>query len=389
MPSKFKKQHLAKIKVLGIGGGGCNAISRMYDDFPRSIDLIAVNTDIQDLEHCSAKKKICIGKNLTKGLGTGMNPDLGRQAAEESRSEIAEVLRDADMVFLTAGLGGGTGTGAISIIAEIAREMGILTIAVVTKPFGFEGAQRNRIAEEGLIKIRDRVDTLITVPNDKIFSIIGKETTLIRAFEEIDRVLRESVGGISELILSPGIINVDFADIKAITRDAGAAMIGIGVASGNERAQKAANMAINSPLLDVSIDGAKGILFSISGQRDLKMFEVNEIAKMVSENADSSAKIIFGAYHDRKLAKGQVKVTLIAAGFSNILTKENRFLPPLFTSPSEFVSQATHLPFEADLENQNQLAGAGKTVLKNLDKKKKEDDEVKLEIPAFLRRKRR
>jgi len=387
--AKSKKSHLARIKVLGIGGGGSNALTRMHDNFPRSIELIAINTDIQDLEYCEAKKKICIGKNLTKGLGTGMNPDLGRQAAEESRSEIAEILRDTDMVFLTAGLGGGTGTGAIPVIAEIAREMDILTIAVVTKPFGFEGGQRSRIAEEGLIKLRDRVDTLITVPNDKIFSVIGKDTTLIRAFEEIDRVLKESVSGIAELILSPGIINVDFADIKAITRDAGTAMIGIGIASGVERAKKAVDIAINSPLLEISIDGAKGILFSISGQRDLKMSEVNEIAKTVAENADTSAKIIFGAYHDRKLAKGQVKVTLIATGFSNILTKENRFASSLFISPSEFVSQSTHLPFAAGSDNQNQETKEEKIILKNPDKKKKDDDEIKLEIPSFLRRKKR
>ncbi len=387
--AKPKTQYLAKIKVIGIGGGGCNAVSRMYGDFPRSIEMIAVNTDLQDLEYGQAKKKLCIGKNLTKGLGTGMNPDLGRQAAEESRSEIADILKDVDLVFLTAGLGGGTGTGAIPVVAEIAREMGILTIAIVTKPFGFEGAQRIRIAEEGLIKLRDRVDTLITVPNDKIFSIIGKETTLVRAFEEIDRVLRESVGGITELILSPGIINVDFADIKAITRDAGSAMIGIGVASGNERAVKAADMAINSPLLEVAIDGAKGILFSISGQRDLKMAEVNEIAKMVSENADTSARIIFGAYHDRRLAKGQIKVTLIATGFSNILTKENRFSSSLFISTPEFASQSTRLPFASIAENQSAELISEKTNLKNSDKKKSAEDESKLEIPAFLRRKRR
>lgn len=386
---KSKKQHLARIKVLGVGGGGSNAITRMYDNFPRSIELVAINTDIQDLEHCEAKKKICIGKNLTKGLGTGMNPDLGRQAAEESRSEIAEVLRDADLVFLTAGLGGGTGTGAMPVIAEIAREMEILTIAIVTKPFGFEGGQRSRIAEEGLIKLRDRVDTLITVPNDKIFSIIGKDTTLIKAFEEIDSVLKESVSGITELILSPGIINVDFADIKAITRDAGTAMVGIGIASGNERAKKAADMAINSPLLEISIDGAKGVLFSISGQRDLKMFEVNEIAKTVAENADPSAKIIFGAYHDRKLAKGQIKVTLIATGFSNILTKENRFSSSLFVSSPEFASQSTHLPFVGITESSALETSSEKPNLKNSDKKKNVEDESKLEIPAFLRRKRR
>lgn len=313
--AKLHEYTLAKIKVVGVGGAGGNALTRMSGNLPRNVDLVAVNTDVQDLNHAVARKKIHIGKNLTKGLGTGMNPDLGRQAAEENRPEIAEALKGADMVFVTAGMGGGTGTGASPIVAEVARELGILTVAVVTKPFAFEGAQRARIAQEGLARLRDRVDTLITVPNDRIFSLINKDTPLLRAFEEIDEVLKNAVAGIAELIMAPGIVNVDFADVRAIMQDAGSAIIGIGLSSGPERATTAANLAINSPLIELAMEGAKGVIFSISGGRDLRMSEVNDIAKLVSENVDSSARIIFGTYHDRALDKGQLKVTLIATGF--------------------------------------------------------------------------
>lgn len=408
---KTKVFSLAKIKVVGIGGAGGNAITRMYDEFPRGVDLIALNTDIQDLEHCQAKKKICIGKNVTRGLGTGMNPDLGRQAAEESREEITEAVKDADLIFITAGLGGGTGTGVSPVVAEIAKELGILTVAIVTKPFSFEGGQRGRIAEDGLFRLRDRVDTIITISNDKIFSVIGKETSLIKAFEEIDQILKDSVSGIAELILNPGIINVDFADIKAITRDAGSALIGIGVSSGKDRAVKAVSKAVSSPLLEMSIDGAKGLLFSISGQRDLKMNEVNDIAKAVSENIDQSAKVIFGTYHDRRLKKGDVKVTLIATGFSNILVKD-RFSP--FSAGRDFVMQNNHLPFEENKAETEEIPGmktgaksdansggkndkrektapaardAGKEEVE--EKEKIKEREIDFDIPAFLRKKKK
>jgi len=395
MAKKSKEYFPAKIKVVGIGGAGNNAISRMAKHFPRSIDFIAINTDAQDLNHTQAKRKINIGKNLTKGLGTGMNPDLGRQAAEENRSEISEALKGADMIFITAGEGGGTGSGAAPIVAEAAKELGILTIAIVTKPFSFEGAQRSRIAQEGIIKLRDRVDTLITIPNDRIFSLINKDTSLLRAFEEIDDVLKNAVQGITELIMSPGIINVDFADVKTIMQEAGSAIIGIGIASGPERAAAAANLAINSPLLETSIDGAKGILFSISGRRDLKMSEINEVAKLVSENVDQSAKIIFGAYQDWKLSKGQLKVTLIAAGFSGSLNnKNNILLPNFFSSQSSKEDSHTSLG-EAEAEENKENLGQ-KTISDGSSEEPKKKDGIEKkksedvwDIPTFLRKRRR
>jgi len=378
MKKKSNKYNLAKIKVVGIGGAGNNAVSRMFDYFPRQVDLIAINTDVQDLNYTKAKKKIHIGKNLTKGLGTGMNPDLGRQAAEENRSEITESLKGADMVFITAGCGGGTGTGASPIVAEIAKELGILTVAVVTKPFGFEGTQRAQIAHEGIIKLREQVHTLITIPNDRIFSLINKDTPLIKAFEAIDEVLKNSVLGITELIVAPGIVNVDFADVKAVMNEGGSAIIGVGVANGPERAAKAANLAVNSPLLEASIDGAKGVLFSISGHRDLKMNEINEVAKLISENVDQSAKIIFGAYYDRKLNKGQLKVTLIATGFNG-------------SSPN-FFSQKTNSVIASEAK-QSQEESLDQEIVFEETKKKEKTKEKKSEevwdIPTFLRKKRR
>lgn len=390
---KAKDVAFARIKVVGIGGAGSNAISRMQNDIPRGVELIAINTDVQDLHHCAAKKKIYIGRSLTRGLGTGMNPDLGHQAAEENRSDITDAIKDADMIFITAGFGGGTGTGAAPVVAEIAKELGILTVAIVTKPFSFEGGQRTQIAEEGLIRIRDKVDTLVTVPNDRVFSIISKDTSILKAFEEVDRVLRDSVKGISELILTPGIINIDFADIKSILRDAGSAMVGIGTASGQGRALKAADFAINSPLLEISIEGAKGVLFSISGRNDMKMSEINEIAQKISEHVDSSAKIIFGTYFDRKINKGQIKVTLIAAGFTNILLKE-RFISNVFASNDEIAAAAVHLPFIKE-EKQSKVDKESKEIKKegkkiHLEIKNEEEErEKEWEIPAFLRRKRR
>ena len=370
-----KEQPSAKIKVIGVGGAGNNAISRMCESFPRAVDLIAINTDIQDLNFTNARKKIHIGKNLTRGLGTGMNPDLGRQAAEENRSEIVEALKGADMVFITCGEGGGTGTGASPVIAEIAKELGILTIAIVTKPFSFEGAQRAFLAQEGITKLRERVDTLITVPNDRIFSVINKDTSLIKAFEEIDEILKNAVLGITELIMFPGIVNVDFADVKTIMAEAGSAIIGFGIAGGQERASRAANLAINSPLLEATIDGAKGVLFSVSGHRDLKMNEINEVAKLISESVDQSAKIIFGAYHDRKLNKGQLKVTLVATGFNGDLSHKNNLLQNLFVSQIENGEQAEEINItETD---------------KKTEKSKKEKLEEIWETPTFLRKKKR
>ncbi len=307
----------ANVKVIGIGGGGSNAVSRMAKDFYRGVDFIAINTDHQDLDHCAVKHKLYIGKSLTKGLGTGMNPDIGRQAAEENRSEIAEAVQGADLVFLSAGLGGGTGSGATPIVAEAAKQSGALTVAVVTKPFSFEGAQRERIAAEALMKLKDKVDAIIVVPNDRIFTIIGKDTPILKAFEAIDDVLRRALKGLVEIIAMPGIINVDFADVKNIMQDAGVAIVGVGVASGPERAVNAVNMALHSPLLETSPEGAKAILLGISGGRDLKMTEINEAAKVIGQVADPGARIIFGAYYDRTLKAGQIKVTVVAAGFNS------------------------------------------------------------------------
>lgn len=307
---------LTRIKVVGVGGGGGNAVSRMSRDFPRGVEFIAVNTDHQDLDHCEVRKKVYIGKSLTKGLGAGMNPDMGRQAAEENRSEIAEMLSGADLVFITAGMGGGTGTGAGPIVAEVAKQTGALTIAVITRPFTFEGTQRQRIAEEGVAHMKDKVDALIVVPNDRIFSVIDKDTPVRKAFEAIDEVLRNALQGIVELIMTPGEINVDFADIQAIVKDAGHSIVGVGTASGQDRAVNAVNAALHSPLLEMSAEGAHGVVLGISGGADLKMTEIQDAAKLVSQTVDPSAKIIFGTYHDRKLKPNQIKVTIVATGFA-------------------------------------------------------------------------
>ena len=308
----------AKIKVVGIGGGGSNAVTRMVTGRMKGVDFITVNTDAQDLHHSQAHTKLHIGKNITRGLGAGMNPELGRQAAEESREEIQEALKGADLVFITSGMGGGTGSGASAVVADIARTLGALTIAVITKPFTFEGAQRSRIAEEAIGSLKDAVDTLVIIPNDRIFNIISEDTSLVNSFEMVDDILKQAVFGIADLITLPGIINVDFNDVKAIMQDAGSALMGIGFASGEDRAGKAARAAINSPLLELSIEGAKGVLFNIAGgQDDLKMMEINNAAKIITESVDAGAKIIFGAVHDPRLKKGEIKITVIATGFGD------------------------------------------------------------------------
>jgi cell division protein FtsZ len=380
-PEEKMKHEKAKIKVVGVGGGGGNAITRMKRDLFRGIDFIAINTDTQDLELCNAGTKIHIGKNLTKGLGTGMNPELGRQAAEETRAEIIEAVKGADLVFITAGLGGGTGSGASIVVAEAAKESGALTIAVVTKPFSFEGAQRSRIAQEALNKLKDKVDTLIVVPNDRIFSVIDKDTTLIKAFEFVDDILQYAIQGIAELIAMPGIVNVDFADVKAIMENAGTALVGIGIGSGQERAMSAVGQAINSPLLEMSIEGAKGVLFGISGSKDLKMSEINEIAKTISDAVDPSAKIIFGAYHDRNMKNGRIKVTIIATGFSNsVINKPASPISDLFNSPSEKKP-------ELFMKSENKEAEP-KAPVKPKPPIVKNSSDV-WDIPAFLRKKKK
>ncbi|RMD59604.1 cell division protein FtsZ, partial [Candidatus Parcubacteria bacterium] len=307
---------LAKIKVVGVGGGGGNALNRMIEYGIKGVEFVAVNTDVQDLHHNRASQKLHIGKSITRGLGTGMNPELGRSAAEESQNEIREMLKDSDMVFVTCGLGGGTGTGASPIVAEIARDLGALTVAVVTKPFSFEGAQRKNVAERGLAELADKVDTIITIPNDRLLQVADKKASILEAFLMADEVLRQGVEGIVELITRSGDVNLDFADVKAITANAGSALMGIGQATGENRAIEAAKAAINSPLLEVSIDGARGILFTITGGPNLSVHEVSEAAKVITSSADEDARVIWGMITDEKM-KDEVKITVIATGFEN------------------------------------------------------------------------
>lgn len=321
---KPEVESFTSIKVVGVGGGGGNALDRMIECGLKGVDFIAINTDAQDLHYSKAQEKIHIGKNVTRGLGAGMDPELGRQAAEESKEEISRTLDGADMVFITAGLGGGTGTGAAPIIAEIARGIGALAIAVVTKPFSFEGSQRAQIALEGLEELSGNVDTLITIPNDRLVSLIDKKTTLLEAFATVDDILRQAVQGISDLIVLPGIINVDFADVRAIMKNAGSALIGIGKGSGEERAIEAARQAISSPLVEVAIDGAKGLLFTIAGGNDIGMIEVNKAAEIITESVDPEAKIIFGAVNDQNIPKGEIRVTVIATGFDKYIATQER-----------------------------------------------------------------
>jgi cell division protein FtsZ len=309
--------YLAVIKVVGVGGGGTNAVNRMVDAGLRGVEFIAANTDAQALQMCDADIKLNIGTELTKGLGAGANPEVGQGAAAESRDDIKEALKGADMVFVTAGEGGGTGTGAAPVIADIAKnEIGALTVGVVTRPFGFEGTQRARQAQEGIDKLREYVDTLIVIPNEKLLSVVERRASLTDALREADNVLRQGVQGITDLITIPGLINLDFADVRTIMRDAGSALMGIGSSSGENRAGEAAKEAISSPLLEESVEGASGILLNITGGSDLGLFEVNEAAEIVQSAADSNANIIFGAVIDDSMAD-EVRVTVIATGFDH------------------------------------------------------------------------
>jgi cell division protein FtsZ len=306
--------YLAVIKVVGVGGGGTNAVNRMVDAGLRGVEFIAVNTDAQALLMCDADVKIHIGSKITRGLGAGADPAIGLEAATESRDELKEALKGADMVFVTAGKGGGTGTGAAPVIAEIARELGALTVGVVTRPFGFEGRKRADQAEAGIRQLRDKVDTLIIIPNDRLLQVVEKRTSIVDAFRIADDVLRQGVQGITDLITVPGLINLDFADVRTIMRQAGSALMGIGVAGGENRAAEAAKAAISSPLLEASVEGATGILLNITGGSDMGLFEVNEAAEIIGSAADGDANIIFGAVIDEQLGD-QVRVTVIATGF--------------------------------------------------------------------------
>lgn len=306
----------ARIKVIGVGGSGGNAINHMIQSKIKGVEFICMNTDTQDLHKSLADKKIHVGKNLTKGLGAGMNPEIGKKAAEETKAEIQDTLKGSDMVFIACGQGGGTATGAAPIVARAAKEQGILTVAVVTKPFSFEGNQRMRIAENGIAELEKEVDAILVIPNDRLLMIADKNTSFKDAFALCDEILRQAVEGISDLITTPGIINIDFADIKAVMADAGSALMGIGYGSGENRAQTAALQAINSPLLDISINGARGVLFAISGGEDLGILEIQEAAKTITESIDKDAKVIFGTIKDDRLKKGEIKVTVIATGFN-------------------------------------------------------------------------
>lgn len=307
--------YLAVIKVVGVGGGGTNAVNRMVDAGLKGVEFIAVNTDAQALQMCDADVKLNIGSHLTKGLGAGADPSIGAGAAAESRDDIKEALKGADLVFVTAGEGGGTGTGAAPVIAEIAKqEVGALTVGVVTRPFSFEGSQRAKQAEEGIHRLREQVDTLIVIPNERLLSTVERRTSILDAFRDADNVLRQGVQGITDLITTPGLINLDFADVRTIMHDAGSALMGIGAAAGESRAGEAAKNAISSPLLEESVEGATGILLNITGGRELGLFEVNEAAEIVSSAADQNANIIFGAVIDESLGD-EVRVTVIATGF--------------------------------------------------------------------------
>jgi len=380
----------AKILVLGIGGSGGAAINRMIRSEIRGVEFIAINTDAQALNHNRATKKINIGRQTTHGLGAGMDPELGARSAEENEEEIREAIKEADMVFITCGLGGGTGTGAAPIIADIAKEEGALTVAVVTRPFSFEGTIRRSIAERGLEKLMDKVDTIITIPNDKLLQIIDKKTTLLEAFSIVDEVLKQGVQGISELITVPGLINVDFADVKAIMMGAGSALMGIGRASGENRAALAAKQAIESPLLELSIKGAKGVLFTVAGGPDLSMYEINEAAEIITANLDENAKVIFGAVIDESLGE-EIKITVIATGFGTNLTEgkeistEKAYPAPSFLKPDDQL-----LKKELKKSIFQKLSTTPSSKEKEKEEKREEfikTKEEELEIPAFIRRK--
>lgn len=305
----------ARIRVVGVGGSGKNAVNHMINSKVKGVEFIVVNTDAQDLQQSLAKKKIHIGKNLTRGLGAGGHPDVGKRAAEETKEEILDALKGSDMVFIAGGMGGGTGTGANPVVARAAKEIGALTVGVVTRPFSFEGQQRMRLADLGLEELKREVDALIVIPNDRLLAVVDRDTSVKNAFALCDDVLRQAVEGISDLITTPGIVNVDFADIRSVMENAGSALMGVGVASGDKRAEEAARAAINSPLLEISISGAKGVLFAIAGGDDLGMLEVQDAAKIITESIDPNARVIFGAFKDEKLKKNEVKVTVIATGF--------------------------------------------------------------------------
>ena len=382
-------ESFARIKVIGVGGSGKNALNHMINSKVRGVEFIAMNTDTQDLHNSLAEKKVHLGKNLTKGLGAGMNPEVGRRAAEETKAEIQDVIKGADMVFIACGMGGGTGTGAAPIVAQAAKEQGILTVAVVTKPFSFEGNQRMKIAESGLADLEKEVDAILVIQNDRLLSVSDKAVGFRQAFAMCDEVLKQAVEGISDLITTPGMINVDFADIRAIMSDAGSALMGIGVAAGESRAEKAAFAAINSPLLDLSISGAKGVLFAIAGGEDMSIIEIQEAAKVITESIDKDAKVIFGTIQDERLKKGEIKVTVIATGFPTDMPKRSLFQ---MTSKPQTVEQSLSSLTKEDV--MQTIKETPKAETKEVEKNKEiieddlfvDDTDDWSTVPAFLRR---
>ena len=377
----------ARIKVIGVGGSGGNAINHMVNSKITGVEFVAMNTDAQDLHKSLASKKIHIGKNLTRGLGTGMNPEVGKRAAEETIEEVQGITKGADMVFIACGMGGGTGTGAAPIIAKTAKEQGALTVAVVTKPFFFEGAQRMKLANEGLLNLGNEVDAMIVIPNDRLLGVIDKNTSCLSAFAMCDEILRQAVEGISDLITTPGIINVDFADIKAVMQNTGSALMGIGSASGENRAEEAARGAINSPLLDISIQGARGVLFAIAGGDDMTMFEIQEAAKVITESIDPDAKVIFGAIKDPNLKKDEIKVTVIATGFPNESFGNSTGQQNHKSRGNEMGDIATlNKSFVQEMKNSFKKEEKATNGADHINLEKSDDSENWSSVPAFLRR---
>ena len=369
---KPQTTNFAKIRVMGIGGGGTNALNSMISQSQISgVDFIAVNTDAQALLLCQAPNKLHIGENLTKGLGSGGNPEIGRQSAEESYEKIKEMIDGTDMLFLTAGMGGGTGTGATPIIAKAAKELGILTVSVVTKPFAFEGTRRMVHAEDGIEDLKDKVDTLIVIPNQRILDVVDKKLSLLEAFKVADSVLTQGVQGISDLITMPGLVNVDFADVRTIMSNAGSALMGIGTGVGENRAQAAARSAVASPLLEISMDGARGVLFNIIGGPDLTMSEVDEAAKIIASSADPDANIIFGATIDETM-HDQMKITVIATGFDQARQALKEFITPM---PMMKTEEDKEDAVSSDSQTEEE---------KPKEPEVKEEDDT-WDIPAFLR----
>ncbi len=379
----------AKIKVTGVGGSGGSAINRMIEAGIKGVEFISINTDVQALHHNKAPQKIHIGKSVTKGLGAGMNPELGKMAAEESQNDLRDTLKGSDMVFVTCGLGGGTGSGASPIVAEIARDSGALTVGVVTRPFSFEGAQRRNIAERALSELTDKVDAIITIPNDKLLQVIDKKTSLLDAFLIADEVLMQGVQGIAEIITTPGLINVDFADVRSVMSNAGSALMGIGQASGENKSIEAAKAAISSPLLEMSVEGARGVLFSIIGGKNLSMHEVNEAAKVITSSTDEDARIIFGAVIDEKL-KDEIKITVIATGFDTKQSSSELRESSIY-KPSEFLKSAAEEQGAEERKKSKvsplKAAQAEPAKKKGKDNENSEDEDDELGIPAFIRKK--